>query len=61
MRDGKDNDPNFFSRMRGSGAWAELLATRFAKAVKRCGLGTTRTVLRRDLFRAPDGLQLRLL
>ena len=61
MRDGKDNDPNFFTRMRGSGVWAELLRTRFDKAVKRCGLGTTRTVLRRDLFRAPDGLQLRLL
>jgi len=61
MRDGKDNDPNFFTRMRGSGPWAELLRTRFEKAVKRYGLGTARTVLRRDLFRRPDGAQLRLL
>ena len=25
MRGGKDNDPNFFTRMRGQGVWAELL------------------------------------
>ena len=61
MRDGRDNDPGFFTRMRGSGPWAELLKTRFDKACRRYGLGTGRTVLRRDLFRAPDGAQLRLL
>jgi DNA repair photolyase len=61
MRGGRDNDPDFFSRMRGSGPWAELLKTRFDKAVRRYGLGTARTVLRRDLFRAPDGAQMRLL
>ena len=61
MRGGRDNDPDFFSRMRGSGPWADLLRTRFDKAVRRYGLGTGRTVLRRDLFRAPGGAQMRLL
>src|SRR5918993_1223142 len=29
LRGGRDNDPNFFTRMRGSGPWADLMATRF--------------------------------
>src|SRR6478752_1564173 len=29
LRGGRDNDPNFFSRMRGQGPWADLLRTRF--------------------------------
>ena len=61
MRGGRDNDPDYFTRMRGSGPWADLLRTRFEKAVKRFGLGTSKTVLRRDLFRPPDGAQMRLL
>ncbi len=60
MRDGRDNDPDYFSRMRGSGPWADLLRTRFDKAARRFRLGSTRTVLRRDLFRPPDGAQMRL-
>ena len=38
MRDGRENDPNFGSRMVGSGAFAELLAQRFKKAEARFGL-----------------------
>ena len=38
LRGGRDNDPNFFSRMRGQGPWADLLRTRFEKAAKRYGL-----------------------
>jgi DNA repair photolyase len=38
MREGKENDPNFGSRMVGKGELAELLAQRFRKAVKRFGL-----------------------
>jgi DNA repair photolyase len=37
MRAGRDNDPRFGSRMRGSGAFAELLATRFQIACRRLG------------------------
>jgi len=38
MRGGRENDPNFGSRMVGQGAFAELLAQRFRKAVHRFGL-----------------------
>jgi DNA repair photolyase len=61
MRGGKDNDPGFFTRMRGQGVWAELLATRFDKALARAKLGRARFALRCDLFEAPQGDQLRLL
>ncbi|QIL02390.1 PA0069 family radical SAM protein [Sphingomonas sinipercae] len=61
MRGGRDNDPNFFSRMRGQGAWAELLKTRFAIAAKRHGLRPAKFPVRSDLFEPPQGDQLRLL
>jgi DNA repair photolyase len=37
MRGGRDNDPNFGSRMRGTGELADLLAQRFEVACKRLG------------------------
>ena len=61
LRGGRDNDPAFFSRMRGQGVWADLLATRFDKAAKRFGLAQARFNLRTDLFEPPAGDQLRLL
>jgi DNA repair photolyase len=61
MRGGRDNDPNFFSRMRGQGPWAELLRTRFEIAAKKYGLKQAKFELRRDLFRPPEGAQMRLL
>ncbi|RIX31589.1 PA0069 family radical SAM protein [Sphingomonas edaphi] len=61
IRGGRDNDPNFFSRMRGQGVWADLLRTRFEKATKRYGLPQARFALRRDRFEPPQGDQLRLL
>jgi DNA repair photolyase len=60
LRGGRDNDPDWFSRMRGSGPWAELLETRFQIAVKKQGLNKERLKLRADLFRPPEGPQLRL-
>ncbi|WP_213980743.1 PA0069 family radical SAM protein [Sphingomonas sp. dw_22] len=57
IRGGKDNDPNFHTRMRGQGPWAELLRTRFLKAAKRYGLDSERIRLRTDLFRPPAGAQ----
>jgi DNA repair photolyase len=59
-RGGSDNDPAFFSRMRGSGPWADLIRTRFRIACKRLDLNRDRVPLRSDLFRAPEGRQLRL-
>jgi DNA repair photolyase len=41
-RDGKENDPRFGSRMRGSGPWAQLLHDRFVLACKRHGLSMGR-------------------
>jgi DNA repair photolyase len=57
LRGGRDNDPEFFSRMRGSGPWADLLRTRFRIACRKHGLNRERIELRTDLFRAPRGAQ----
>ena len=58
---GRDNDPNFGTRMRGSGPWYELMRTRFKIACRRYGLDGQRVVLRSDLFTPPEGTQRRLL
>ena len=60
IRDGRENDPNFFTRMRGSGPWADLLRTRFSIACRKLGLNRQRVTLRTDLFRPPEGAQMRL-
>ena len=54
VRGGRDNDPQFGSRMRGQGQFADLIARRFALACKRLGLNEDRT-LRLDTtrFRPP--------
>jgi DNA repair photolyase len=53
MRAGRENDPNFGSRMRGSGEFADLLRTRFEKACHRLGLNQQRRTLETGLFRHP--------
>jgi DNA repair photolyase len=57
LRDGRENDPDFGTRMRGSGPWAELLRTRFKIACRKHGFTGERMVLRTDLFRPPQGAQ----
>jgi DNA repair photolyase len=52
-RGGKDNDPEFGRRMRGTGQFAELIAKRFALARRRYGLDRERTGLDHGLFRVP--------
>jgi DNA repair photolyase len=42
MRGGRDNDPEFGSRMRGAGEFAELLKQRFNVACKKSGLNQAR-------------------
>jgi DNA repair photolyase len=61
MRGGKDNDPDFFSRMRGQGPWADLLKVRFDRAVKKHGLNRDKRPLATHLFEPPQGAQMRLL
>jgi DNA repair photolyase len=52
-RGGRDNDPEFGSRMRGSGHFAELIAKRFALARRRYGLERPRGAYDPGLFRVP--------
>lgn len=55
MRGGKDYDASFGRRMKGEGAWADLLRQRFEKAVKRLGLNSRRHgILDMSHFRRPD-------
>ena len=61
LRGGRDNDPNFFSRMQGQGPWADLIRTRFEAAVRRHGVAHAKFGLRTDLFVPPEGAQMRLL
>ena len=62
MRGGKDNDPEFGSRMRGVGPYAWQLGRRFDLASKRLGLSPMRMSLRTDRFEPPvlAGTQLSL-
>ncbi|MEG3086386.1 PA0069 family radical SAM protein [Sphingomonas sp. PB4P5] len=57
LRGGRDNDPNFHTRMRGQGPWAELLRTRFQIACRKAGFTGERLAVRSDLFRPPAGPQ----
>jgi DNA repair photolyase len=57
LRGGRDNDPDFFTRMQGAGPWAELMRARFRIACRRHGLGNRGLPLRTDLFRPPAGPQ----
>ncbi|HWJ68501.1 MAG TPA: PA0069 family radical SAM protein [Sphingobium sp.] len=54
MRGGRDNDPDFGSRMRGQGPFAALIHTRFDKARQRHGLDRGRVRLRCNLFVPPS-------
>ncbi len=54
MRGGRDNDPNFGSRMRGEGEFANLLKMRFDIACRRLGLDRERPPLDCGQFKAPS-------
>ncbi|MDE1915389.1 MAG: PA0069 family radical SAM protein [Sphingomonadales bacterium] len=62
MRGGRDNDPNFHTRMKPQGVWADLTRARFRKAKARLGMESGRIELDCSGFIAPekDG-QIRLL
>ncbi|WP_304505265.1 PA0069 family radical SAM protein [Achromobacter sp. ACRQX] len=55
LRNGRRNDPNFGSRMRGTGIWADLLRQRFAVATRKLGLNRTRLSLDCSRFVPPAG------
>ena len=60
MRGGRDNDPEFGSRMRGDGEFAQFLARRFDIACKKAGLNQARRGegMQRDTsqFRVPGAV-----
>lgn len=63
LRGGRDNDPNFGSRMRGTGPFADLVRRRFEVACRKVNLNTVRRVLLNTrLFQSPlpPGAQLGL-
>jgi DNA repair photolyase len=60
LRDGKLNDPNFGSRMRGSGVFADQISQMFHVACRKAGLKEDRTPLSTEHFRRPGGLQMDL-
>ncbi len=62
-RGGKENDPEFGTRMAGRGPYAWQIGRRFELACRRLGLNKTKLKLRADLFSRPvqPGEQLTLL
>jgi DNA repair photolyase len=53
MRGGRDNDPQFGSRMRGEGIFADLISRRFDIACQRLGLNRERAPMDTSRFRPP--------
>jgi DNA repair photolyase len=53
MRDGRNYDSSYFSRMRGEGVLAQLIRMRFDNTVRKLGLDQDRPQLRTDLFVKP--------
>ena len=62
VREGRDNDPGFFTRMKPEGVWADVFRTRFRIANQRLGINAARIELDCSQFERPslDG-QLRLI
>ena len=54
MRRGRDYNAEFRTRMKGEGAWADLIRQRFDVACRRLDLVHERFRLRNDLFRPPS-------
>jgi DNA repair photolyase len=57
LRDGRLNDPEFKSRMRGKGVYADQIRSMFTLACKKAGLGNNRSTLSIEHFRRPPGEQ----
>lgn len=61
LRGGKLNDPEFRTRMRGTGVWADQIKSIFDLARRKTGLDhPVASSLRTDLFRVPAGPQMNL-
>lgn len=60
MRGGRLNDPNFGSRMRGQGIFAEQIGRMFEVGCRKAGLPKRHLELSTAAFRRPEGAQLSL-
>ena len=54
VRGGKDNDAQFFTRMKPNGVWADLIRTRFRVACRKYGIGKAHLDLDCAQFRKPS-------
>jgi DNA repair photolyase len=54
IRGGRDNDPDFFSRMKPEGVWADLFRKRFRLAARRLGMNQMSIDLDVSQFRRPS-------
>lgn len=54
VREGRDNDPNFFTRMKPKGVWADLIRTRFRVACQKHGIGKAHIDLDCSQFKKPS-------
>ncbi len=53
LRSGRENDPEYFTRQRGTGVYANLIQNRFQNACKKFGLNTKSFELNTGLFEPP--------
>ena len=53
LRSGRENDPDYFTRMRGKGVFADLVQKRFRNACRKFGLNNDRSELNTRLFKPP--------
>ncbi len=53
LRSGRENDPDYFTRMRGKGVFADLVQKRFRNACRKFGLNNGRGELNTALFKPP--------
>jgi hypothetical protein len=60
IRGGKLNDPEFKSRMRGEGIYAEQIKSLFRLACRRAGMNAEKSQLSTASFRRPGSTQLSL-
>jgi len=54
VRGGRDNDPEFFTRMKPTGVWPDLFRHRFRLACRRLGMNAVRISLDSSQFRRPS-------
>ena len=60
IRGGRLNDPNFGSRLHGSGPYAEHISELFEVCCRKAGLNSSRPILSAKAFRRPGPSQMRL-